>query len=392
MKHKKSLSLSTLCGFAFFGHACGASFSTGRLAVQYCTRHGPWGVLGGIGIYVFVCIWLFITMEYARLIKAESYSDVVKTIYWPNKIVGKVMLLIWDVIQLLSIIVTCASCISGSGSVLESVFGLNYNIGMLLFVLILVAMFLAPGVFKTLGKMSLPMFFLLMVVCAVSIVVGWDNLVATFAGAHNDVLIADGTGTFKSIFDDSFTYACTNLGFIGTGAVYASKFESRKDTVKALSLACVLTSIGLAICVTATLTTFPECINITLPFLAIIQTLTGPGTKIIYVVYFLLLYVAYCSTAGSLVLSGVARYTPAVNKIIKNNKVCTVVIVVVLLCAGTLLGRLGLMTIVNKGFGTVGKLRAPLWYIPLLVLGPISIKRVKGLLKRDGNLDSLYNK
>ena len=377
MSNKKLFSsMPALCAVAFFGHACGASFSTGRLAVEYCTRHGAGGVIGAIGIYVIVGLWLFITMEYARLVKAKSYKDVVSTIYWDNKIVGGVMLLLWDVIQLLSIIVTCASCISGSGSVLESVFGLNYNLGMFIFVVILVLLFLSPVVFVYLGRMSFPMFALLLIVCVVSIVAGWDNLQNVFAG-RVDYVFPAGEGTPGGIAKDAFTYACTNLGFIGTGAVYASHFESRKDTLKALGLGVLMCSFGLALCVVATLTTFPDCIEQTLPFLTIIQSLKpGMWTSALYVVYFLLLYVAYCSTAGSLVLSGVSRYTPLVQKVIKNQKVATSVVVVILLCAGIVLGQLGLMTIVRKGFGLVGKLRAPVWYIPLLILGPISIRRV----------------
>ena len=228
--------------------------------------------------------------------------------------------------------------------------------------------------------MSFPMFILLMIVCLVAIVIGWDNLTATFAGANNSAL-QEGTGTPKAVFNDAFTYACTQLGFIGTGSIFAGQFQSRKDTCKAVGVGMLMCGGGLAVCTVATLTTFPACIEQPLPFLEIISGISGFGGGLLYVVYVIMLYIAYCSTAGSLVLSGVSRYQPMLCKVIKQEKVATGILVVVLLCAATLIGRLGLMTIVQAGYGMLGKLRAPTWYIPLLVLGPIAINRVSKKLK-----------
>lgn len=184
MSKKKSFSLPMLCAFAWFGHACGSSFATGRLAVQYCTKHGPIGIIGGILIFLMAGAWMYITLEYGRLIKSKNYHDIVSTIYWDNKAVGGVMSVVWDVIQLYSIVITSGACFAGSGSVLQDAFGLNYNIGMILFAAIMVVLFIVgPGVFKRFGKMSFPMFILLMIVCVVSIVIGKEHLGLVFAGS-----------------------------------------------------------------------------------------------------------------------------------------------------------------------------------------------------------------
>lgn len=385
MKNKIS-NLWILCAFAWFGHACGSSFATGRLAVQYCSRHGAKGIWGAIAIYVMTAIWMFIALEYGRMVHSKNYKDIVKGIYWDNKIVGSVMLVVWDLIQLFSIIVVSASCIAGSGTVLNSALGINYTLGMIIFVVIMLVLFLAgPNVFKKLGKMSIPMFVLLMIICVVSILVGWDNLTVTLAGG-NDTALVEGTGTNSAVMKDAFTYACTQLGFIGTGSIYAGQFESRKDTFRAVGLGMILCGGGLAVCTVATLTTFPACIDQAVPFLEIINTLKGSG-RLLYVVYVVMLFVAYMSTAGSLVLSGVSRYTPVLGKVIKNNVVCKIILVVVFLLAGTLIGKLGLMEIVNKGYGMLGKLRMPTWYIPVLILGPVAIYRLAKKQKQQENCE-----
>lgn len=376
MKKQSGFSLPMLCAFAWFGHACGSSFATGRLAVQYCSEHGAKGIIGGILIYILTGIWMYITLEYGRLIKSKNYHDIVNTIYWDNKIVGRVMSVIWDLIQLFSIIVVSGSCIAGSGSVLESALGLNYNLGMILFALLLVVMFIiGPDVFKRFGKISFPMFCLLMVVCAVAIIVGKEHLGVVLAD-NAGYVFPEGTGTYKDVANSAFLYACTQLGFVGTGSIFAGQFTSRKDTLKAVGVGMIMCGLGLSICTIATLTTFPECIDQTLPFLEIIKTLQGPAGLVLYVVYVITLYIAYISTAGSLVLSGVSRYSQYVNKLIKNEKLTTAIMVILFLSFSTILGKLGLMTIVNKGYGLLGKLRMPTWYLPILILGPLSIYRV----------------
>lgn len=369
--------LPVLCAFAFFGHACGASMSTGRLAVQYCSRHGVLGIFGAAILYFIAAVWIFIVLEYGRLVKSKSYKDIVSGIYWDNPIVGRVMTFIWDLIQLLSIIITCASCIAGSGSLLESAFHIPYLIGMVIFVGLMMVLFLVgPGVFARLGKLSIPMFLFLVIVCIVAIYTGRENLSVVLSGNHG-YTFPEGAGSLKDVLLDALTYACTNLGFVGTASLFAGNFKSTKDSFIGAFLGATLASGALVMCTIATLSTFPACIDHVLPFYEIISGLVGPGALVLYVIYILTDYIAYISTAGSLTLSGVSRYSPWIGKIIKNKKACTAVMIVFFLLCGTFLGRLGLMTIVQKGFGLVGRLRLPIWFIPVLILGPINIRRVK---------------
>lgn len=100
---------------------------------------------------------MFITLEFARLVKAKTYRDVVTGIYWDNAIVGKVMLLVWDLVQLFSIVVTSGSCISGSGTVLQQALGINYTLGMVLFVVVILVVVLlcAATLIGRLGLMTI---------------------------------------------------------------------------------------------------------------------------------------------------------------------------------------------------------------------------------------------
>lgn len=367
--------MPTLCAFAWFGHACGSSMASGRLAVQYCSRHGVAGILSAVLIWVFTAVWIFITMEYARVVKATNYYDIVTSIYWDNKVVGRIAGVIWDLIQLFSIVVVSGSCISGSGTILEAVFGLNYNIGMLIFVILMLILFsTGSSILATLGKMSFPMFFLLIMVCIVAILVGWDNLKDVFSGAFNDVL-TDDAGTFSGVLRDSLTYAAAQLGFIATAAPYAGSFESRRDNVKVLALGFAVGCSAMVMTTIATLATFPQCITETLPFLTVLKRFSGLGGAIFHSIYFIVLYIAYSSTAGSMIAGGVARYKKRLGKLVRNEKICTAILVLFFLCASMLVGSMGLNAIVARCYGMLGMLRLPTWFFPILILGPISIRR-----------------
>ena len=386
MSGKRKTALATACAFTWFGHACGASMATGRLAVQYCSLHGPIGLVGAVVVWIASVAFAWIIMEYARLIKAENYHDVVKTIYWPNRILGSVMNVVWDLITLFSVVVVSGTCIAGSGALLESAFGLNYYIGMVLFTALMLLIFLSGGgVLKKLGGISVPMLVLLIIMCVVIITMVWDNLKAVMAGELNSY-IEPGKETLGSTVLDGITYGMTQSGFVATGIVYSRQFESRKETNKACLLGFLFGTASMVMCTLAALAWFPGVNNETLPYLTVLQQLSGAPGSIFRVVYYVVLYIAYISTAGSLLLGGISRYKLLLGKAVKNEKVCTSILIVFFLCASTVIGSLGLTAIVDRGYKMLGGMRSWTWFYPLLILGPISIHRVGKMLKEKGEI------
>ena len=397
MKKKGSLSLATVCALTWFGHACGASMATGRLAVEYCSLHGPIGLVGAVVVWIASVVFAWIIMEYARITKAENYHDVVKTIYWPNRILGSVMNVIWDLITLFSVVVVSGTCIAGSGALLESAFGLNYYLGMLLFVVLMLVIFLSGGgVLKKLGGISAPMLILLIVMCIVIITMGWDNLADVMAGKLNSQ-IAPGKEKLSSAVMDGITYGMTQSGFVATGIVYSRQFESRAETNRACLLGFVFGAASLIMCTLAALAWFPAINEETLPYLTVLQQLNGTPGMIFRLVYYVVVYIAYISTSGSLLLGGISRYKLILGKLVKNEALCTAILIVFFLCASTVIGSLGLKAIVDRGYKLLGGMRSWTWFYPLLILGPISIHRVNKMLREKGkitfpdNVDSKFS-
>ena len=386
MKIKGKLSLATVCALTWFGHACGASMATGRLAVQYCSSHGPIGLLGAIIVWVVTVGFAWIIMEYGRMIRANTYHDVVNSIYWPHRTVGRIMNIVWDVTILYSTVVVSGTCVAGSGALLETVFGVNYYIGMLLFVAFMLVIFLSGGtVLKKLGGISAPMLVLLFIMCIGIIYAGWDNLQIVLSGKLNSQ-IAVGRETLGSTVKDAVTYGMTQSGFVATGIVYSRQFKSRKETNVACGLGFLFGCCAMIMCTLAALAYFPVINDENLPYLTILLSFDGNAMKVFHVIYYVVLYIAYMSTSGSLMLGCISRYKLLLGKVIKKENICVGILIIFILCASTLVGALGLKAIVDKGYKLLGLVRSYTWFYPLLILGPISIHRVSKMLREKGEV------
>ena len=95
---------------------------------------------------------------------------------------------------------------------------------------------------------------------------------------------------------------------------------------------------------------------------------------------------AYISTSGSLLLGGISRYKLILGKAVKNEAICTAILIVFFLCASTVIGSMGLKAIVDRGYKILGGMRSWTWFYPLLILGPISIHRVSKMLRETGKI------
>ncbi len=121
--------------------------------------------------------------------------------------------------------------------------GVNYYIGMLLFVAFMLVIFLSGGtVLKKLGGISAPMLVLLFIMCIGIIYAGWDNLQIVLSGKLNSQ-IAVGRETLGSTVKDAVTYGMTQSGFVATGIVYSRQFKSRKETNVACGLGFLLVAV-----------------------------------------------------------------------------------------------------------------------------------------------------
>ena len=104
----------------WFGFHCGAGFASGAQVKLYAAKYGFYGLAVPFIAWAINCVFMYIVAEYSRLIKAKSYRDVGVSIYWDNPVVGRIALLLWDILIFMSSITLLGSCVAGFGAQLTS--------------------------------------------------------------------------------------------------------------------------------------------------------------------------------------------------------------------------------------------------------------------------------
>lgn len=374
-----------LAALMWFGFHCGAGFASGAQVKLYVAQYGTIGAIVPVIAWVANCLFMYVGLEYSRLIKAKSYRDVGASIYWDNPVVGKIAIFLWDVLIFMSSISILGSCVAGCGSQMDQLFGLPYWVGCAFFIaLMVVILCFGKNILERLGKLSAPLIFMFFAVCIVGIIYGFPHMVEALTTDLGAPIVED--SSFGALFKSGFTYGLVQLGAFQALTVMAGKFESRKETVKFIGLGFVMNCGAMLASFLSLMAFYPDILELALPTLGIIQKLTGPLYVILIIAYNLVLFLAYITTAGG----AQARYLPLLKKKINSDLLCRIIIIVVFFGAATALSTLGLDGILTTVNEINSACRLPVWYIPILILGPFSIHRVvkaqrqKKLAQSDG--------
>ena len=386
---KKKTPMYVLAALMWFGFHCGAGFASGAQVKLYVAQYGTIGAIVPVIAWVANCLFMYVGLEYSRLIKAKSYRDVGASIYWDNPVVGKIAIFLWDVLIFMSSISILGSCVAGCGSQMDQLFGLPYWVGCAFFIaLMVVILCFGKNILERLGKLSAPLIFMFFAVCIVGIIYGFPHMVEALTTDLGAPIVED--SSFGALFKSGFTYGLVQLGAFQALTVMAGKFESRKETVKFIGLGFVMNCGAMLASFLSLMAFYPDILELALPTLGIIQKLTGPLYVILIIAYNLVLFLAYITTAGGMSCCALVIYLSLLKKKINSDLLCRIIIIVVFFGAATALSTLGLDGILTTVNEINSACRLPVWYIPILILGPFSIHRVvkaqrqKKLAQSDG--------
>lgn len=373
--NKKKTPMFFLAAMMWFGFHCGAGFASGAQVKLYAAQYGARGIVTPIIAWVANCLFMFIGLEFSRLIKAKSYRDVASSIYWDNPTVGKFAIFLWDILIFMSSITILGSCVAGSGSQLNQLFGMPYWVGCGIFIAVMVLILcFGKNILERLGKLSVPLIVMFFTVCIVGLVSNFPHMMEALTTDLGAPVVDN--ASFGVLFKSGFTYGLVQLGAFQALTVMAGKFESRTETVKFIVLGFVLNCGAMLVSYFSLMAYYPDILDLALPTLGIIQKLSGPLYVILMIAYNLVLILAYITTAGGMAGGAQARYLPLLNKKINNELVSRIAIIVVFFGAATALSTLGLDGILTTVNEINSACRLPVWYIPIVILGPFSIRRV----------------
>lgn len=301
------------------------------------------------------------------------------TIYFDHPVVNRIALLLWDILVFMAAITVSSSCTAGTGSLLNTVFGLPYFAGCAIFIIgmVLVLSF-GKNILDRIGKMGIPLIVVFFLICFVAIFSNSGHLTDVMATSEPVTEIS--TGAFLR---QCMVYAITQCSFFQALAVMAGRFESRADSIKFTVTGFLMNCGAMIASYFALMAYYPECGESTIPMYTIASQFGGALGIILTIAYYFVLLMAYITTAGGAIAGGQARYTPLLSKKISNESICHIIVAVVFLLGASLLSTLGLDGILTTVNSINSACRLPVWFLPFFILGPISIHKLSKKLKSD---------
>ncbi len=378
---KKGMPMFLAAAITWFGYHCGAGFSSGRQVWLYANRYGRYGILSCVIAWLITCSFIYLVAEYSRLIKAKSYRDLCGGIYNVNNpAFDKGMLVVWDIMILLTAIIGGGGCVAGCGTLARDALGLPYIVGCIGFIVIMFFIVcFGSDVLVRLSKIGIPLIIIFFTICIVGILSNFGRMVEVMSSSISDPVIED--FSIKKVLIAGGTYGVTQASFFQAACVMAAKFRSKKESRQFAIMGFLLNCGAMLISYFCIMAYYPEIGEAGLPTLKVVQGFSGMGGKLLLIGYYVVLVLAYITTAGAVLGANVARYTPLLIKKIPNEQVCRIIILITILGLTAVLSQLGLDGVLTKGNAFNATLRTPIWVIPIFILAPFAIKKAEAANK-----------
>ncbi len=180
MKDKTNIGIFAFA-MVLIGEVVGVSFSTGREALSYFADFGPMSFLGMFLAYCLIFLLGYMSYVAARNMDKYTFDWVMTPLGWtPLRIFN----LVFSAIFLINAL---SAMFAGTGSILQSIFGLPYIVGSgIMLIASLITASLSTNKFANIFKYLVP--FMIVLAITVSAVCAFDPIVSgeSFENAHSD--------------------------------------------------------------------------------------------------------------------------------------------------------------------------------------------------------------
>ncbi len=310
--NKNNFPILNICkiGFTYVGAVIGAGFASGQEIFQFFVRYGKAGV-GGIflagGLFILGGV---IFLQLARRLRVENYHQIF------YKLLGKGKGIVIDLIYVLFILGSISVMLAGSGTIFEQALGINYNLGVLI-TLIVVMMTIFTGVKGILIFNSLLIPFLTLVIIYSSLgSLQFNSPGLDFVQESSGLLPWYCSAMMYVSFNVFMSLAI--LSVIGTE-------EKRKNTlVWGGIVGGGLLTVILLLMGTAMYCNYNEIVGREMPMLRIADI---SGSTTLHLTYMIGLWFAMITTAVAHVYAFVQRVIPLFNMSYYNSTMLTVIVV-----------------------------------------------------------------
>lgn len=380
MNTKNKANITAALGIAcvWMGTHFGPGVGSGTQINQYFVRFGLPGIICAVLAMAILGYGLYCSTEFSRIYQTYDYGS------WMQKIWGmKWASVLFDI----SFVVTCITALGGSlnaiATLLQSQFGLNYWIGVIL-IMILAALLCAFGSKLVAAASSYMMYAVMLVIVMILVLVVASGQADLGGALANQTANENLTVSWPKAIWSAIIYAAFQCTVIANISSVANTVPNRATSKRAAIFGIVGNSAMLLILgfLLFSFTNVYDITNEALPLYSILERLGYGWAKVVYV---LIVFVAVLSTAVGFCFGGLARFSKFYRKPDEKTPAKDALLVAVILIVCALCSKFGIVAMVSVGYTILGYINLPLLLLPAIIVGG---RKISKKFLKSNNIDA----
>lgn len=354
-------------GAVFFGSLVGPSMVSGIYSKVYLVPYGMWGFVFSLFFPLICGTIIGFSAELVRRNKVYDYNSFCRVLY------GRLSFIctpIMEVYMLMAQVLTLASVVTMGGSMLHSLFGIPNLLGTLILaaICLLLVLWGAELVRKAASIMCIVLVIGFSFLAIFAVQIRWD----TFSLMISSWYIPEEANLTMGLWNAvlfGFSGACNGMVLCSL----MQKVEAKRHSFFTGLWSFLLSSFVLFMEVLVILPYIPDVLLSEIPTLWIIDHWLVAKLSWLPMLYHIIMFFALITSgvpANQAIITRAQKILPQ-RGILKHDMVSKAVVGVCFLIIVLLVSRLGLTTIVSKGYSSLGAIGIPLIAIPTCIIMPV---------------------
>lgn len=355
-------------GFVLMSVMIGGGFATGREIVQYGGRFGARGWIVGLCIAVTFSLVAMVLFEVARLYKRYDYRSHIK-------VYGGPLAYAFDITNLILAILVMAVMSSAIGNVFEQTIGLPYMIGVIsIVVLSALVSYFGKNLLEKIEVWGALAMYIGYIIFAILAIRGREaNIVRVFAEGDISYLDAGTNVGFLTLLWIAVLYVGYNLQPFTTTLFTLKRQTTRKQALLSGAIAGFIIIIPWALSYLAMMAYYPseEVFSATIPWLVMMKGVNNFVVVIFTIIVSWTLIATACGVMNSIADRFDQQFHEMGKKpLTKNGRLA---ITLIYMIGAVVFSKIGIIALIDKGYGTMSILCMITFGLPLLIVGTYKI-------------------
>lgn len=346
--------------FVFQSVVIAGGYGTGAELREFFLEYGAIGGLVGM-LAISMVMWAVIcaaSYEFARVFKTYNYRSFFK------ELLGKFWFL-YEICYIVLLMIVLAVVASSAGTILTELFGWDYNIGVGILMLGILALvyFGTEAIENVLSFWSFVLY---------AVYILFMLVVFVKYGGNISNALANGTMEPGWLMG-GFKYGVYNLGIIPAVLFTLRDIETRSEAVIAGLMSGLIGMLPALFLYLSMLGYYPEIMDATVPTVYMLSNL---GMDWLNIVFQIVLFGTFIETGAGFIFAVTERVDEALVERGKTpSKALSVVITLALIVMGVFIAQFGLLSLIAQGYGTITWGFFFIYVVPVMTLGIYKVQK-----------------